>query len=138
MLSITCRSPTASPVEPRRKTGHSAGQLDALDAGNRLLGLADVVAPIRQTIQSAVDPSRRGADIVAVAIGIELPPLPIFAGDLQRQRGLRSHGRIVLEIDPERLAVFGIVGATGKLQQAAPLIEAAVTLFDVAEILEPT
>jgi hypothetical protein len=75
--------------------------LDALDAGNRLLGLADVVAPIRQTIQSAVDPSRRGADIVAVAIGMELPPLPIFAGDLQRQ--LSGMAGIVLEINPSAL-----------------------------------
>jgi hypothetical protein len=109
--------------------------LDAFDAGERFLGLANIVAAILQTVQSAVDPSRRGADIVTVAIGIELPPLPIFAGDLQRQRGLRSQGRIFLEIDPERFAVFGIVGAAGKLQQAAPLVEAAITLLDVAEIL---
>src|SRR5207342_2590665 len=95
---------------------------------------ANVVAPILQTVQSTIDPSGRGPDIVPVAIGIELAPLPRFAGDLQRQRGLRSQGRIVLEIDTERFAVFGIVRTAGELQQASPLVAAAVTFEEKCAI----
>ena len=107
LLSIACRSPTAvaggAAPQDRAWIGHSAGQLDAFDAGKRLLGLANVVAPILQTVQSAVDPSRRGADIVAVAIGIELAPLPIFAGDLQRQRRLAAMAGLFSRSTPSAL-----------------------------------
>src|SRR4029079_13026742 len=118
-----CCAGGATPQD-RAWIGHGAGELDAFDAGERFRGLANIVAALLQTRQSAVDPSRRGADIVTVAIGIELPPLPIFAGDLQRQRRLSGHGRIVLKIHPQRLAVFGIVGAAGKLEQDAAVLDA--------------
>ena len=137
-LQVADRVSGRAAPQDRSCIGHSAGQLDALDAGKRLLGLANVVAPVLQTIESAVDPSGRGADIVAVAVGVELPPLPIFAGDFQRQRRLSGHGRIVLEIDAERSAVFGIVGAAGELQHPATLVAAAVTLFDLPRSLRPS
>jgi hypothetical protein len=84
LLSIACRSPTASPVEPRRaRIGHSAGQ-DALDADKRLFGLANVAAPV----------SLRRFQYTQA----------IFS-----DKADCCHGRIVLKINSERLAVFGIV-----------------------------
>ena len=107
LLSIACRSPTASPVEPRRaRIGHSAGQ-DALDADKRLFGLANVAAPVFQTVETTVDPFVVPR-ISPIAIGLSLRRFQ-YTQAIFSDKADCCHGRIVLKINSERLAVFGIV-----------------------------
>jgi hypothetical protein len=72
-LQLTCSLAVRAAAQHRAGIWRRAGELDALDARECRLGLARVSAAIVEASGAAIDFLSDGDDVVAIAVGIDLP-----------------------------------------------------------------